>query len=362
MNSYFLCVTQPSNVGDLLINRMLVEELSRYGKVYVDCYNIPDTFKRILISDSNNIIDVSNVFKFSLKKGSFLKFSRFVKTHNIQLYTQSPGPLNRISKLPSRICFKIIRKILISLNVPFIRIGNCCSSAIINNTNVIESQSVIYYVRSLQGVSFLQQFRKTDIHYIPDLAFLYKRHVRTNYTKKKIAVMSFRQVCKNLDAFELWVTKSVSLLQANDYNVIFYYQVEKDKNFMRYLYNRLGNKNIELKQKILWYDNFSFYEDKSIVISNRLHCLLLGAVYNAVPLACMYEENELRKITDVLESSIGNESKKYITDIYSDDRLIDIIDNVYVYRKKVSDIVDTNFKICQETVKNIINKLDLKEN
>ena len=37
-NFYFLCITQPSNLGDLIINKMLVDELCRYGKVYVDAY------------------------------------------------------------------------------------------------------------------------------------------------------------------------------------------------------------------------------------------------------------------------------------------------------------------------------------
>ncbi|WP_373941208.1 hypothetical protein OEG92_15795 [Polaribacter sejongensis] len=36
MKIYFLVATQHDNLGDLLINKMLINEISKYGTVYVD--------------------------------------------------------------------------------------------------------------------------------------------------------------------------------------------------------------------------------------------------------------------------------------------------------------------------------------
>ena len=357
MNSYFLCVTQPTNAGDLLINRMLIEELSLYGKVYVDCYNCPEYFTSILVGCSDNIIDVYKVFGFSLKKGSFMKFFRFLRSHDIRLYTQSPGPLNKVTNLLSVFCFKIIRGILALLKISFIRIGNCCSTAMATGINVLESKSVEYYVRSKKGVIFLNQFRKEGIHYIPDLAFLYKRHV--NYCQKcKIALMSFREVTKNLDEFVTWVKDCVCILQDNGYDVLFYHQVKADNSFMQYLYDELENNKIQFKSEILWYDEFSFYANKSIVVSNRLHCLLMGVVYNAVPLAYVDSEKKVQKIKDVFESSMFNKSSNYITDAASSKKLVDLISKITFHQMIIRDIVDDNFNVCCNTIKTLVEHLD----
>lgn len=356
MNSYFLCVTQPTNAGDLLINRMLIEELSIYGKVYVDCYNCPEYFTSILIGCSENIVDVYKTFGFSLKRGAFINFFIFLRNHNIKLYTQSPGPLNKIRSFPLMFSFKIIRGILCLLKVPFIRIGNCCSAAMNTGINVLESNSVEYYVRSKKGVNFLNQFREEGIHYIPDLAFLYKRHVN-DCKKNKIALMSFRQVTKNLDEFVTWVKNCVCILQNNGYDVLFYHQVKTDKSFMQYLYDKLRDDKIQLRSEILWYDDFSFYANKSIVVSNRLHCLLMGVVYNVIPLAYVDEEKRVQKIKEVFESSMLNNANNYIADVTSNKKLEDIISNITFHQMIIGDVVEENFKVCSKTIKTLVKRL-----
>ena len=55
MNSYFICATQPTNVGDLVINKMLIDELCRYGTVYVDACGLPSDFKNVLLQHANAV-------------------------------------------------------------------------------------------------------------------------------------------------------------------------------------------------------------------------------------------------------------------------------------------------------------------
>lgn len=356
MNSYFLCVTQPTNAGDLLINRMLVEELSLYGKVFVDCYNCPNDFRTLLIGNTENVIDVNKEYKFTLKRGAFFAFFRFLKKNEIGLYTQSPGPLNRYSKWSLRISFSIIRKILSVLNIPFVRIGCCCSKAISTHTNVLESKNVQYYVRSQKGVEFLKSFRSSGISYIPDLAFLYKYKVHLS-SKTKTAIISFREVKDNYELFFQWLKDCIGLLVANDYKIILYYQVKGDKSFMLKLFEQLNSDSICFRENIVWYDNFDFYSDKSIVISNRLHCLLMGAIYNAIPYAYVDNGKLVRKISDVFDASMGEYSSKYISDIHDKARFQDLIDNIEDNQCIVARIVDNNAALCRNTIQSVVNRV-----
>lgn len=356
MNSYFLCVTQPTNAGDLLINRMLVEELSLYGKVFVDCYNCPVDFRTHLIGNTENVVDVNKVYGFSLKRGAFFAFFCFLKKNEIGLYTQSPGPLNRYSKWSLRISFSIIRKILYVLNIPFVRIGCCCSKAISTNTNVIESGNVQYFVRSHNGVEFLKRFRNYGISYIPDLAFLYKYKVHMP-SKTNIAIISFREVKDNYYLFFQWLKESISILIANDYKIIFYYQVKSDKSFMQKLFGQLNSDSICFREHIVWYNNFDFYSDKSIVISNRLHCLLMGTVYNAIPYAYVDNDKLVRKISDVFEASMGEYSTKFISDTNDNTKFQNIIDNLKESQRLVARIVDNNAALCRNTIQGIVNRV-----
>lgn len=67
MNSYFICATQPTNLGDLVINKMLVDELCRYGKVFVDAYGLPEEFTKYLF-ENKNAVDVYDTYHLSVKK------------------------------------------------------------------------------------------------------------------------------------------------------------------------------------------------------------------------------------------------------------------------------------------------------
>lgn len=353
MDTYFLCVTQPFNAGDLLINRMLVEELSQYGKVYVDCYNCPKDFRSILIGSSENIIDVYKEYGFTLKKGAIIQFAKLISKNKIGIYTQSPGPLNKIKNIPQRLSFAAIRKTLSFLHIPFVRIGNCCSAAIVTNTNIIEDHNVHYYVRSKNAVAFLNHFNSNISHYIPDLAFLYAKY-KQPLDKKKIAIFSFREIAMNIDGFVEWVKACINTLRGKGYTLIFYYQVKTDVTFMETLYDLVGDDSIEFRREILWYDNFDFYADKSIVISNRLHCLLMGAIQGAIPYAYVENNKLVRKIQDVFESIFENNMFHYLANTMPESELATLVDNISMHQSYIANVVNTNYTLCKSTIQNIM--------
>ena len=61
--TFYSAYTCKNNLGDLIINKMQIEEYSKYGEVYVDFTGMPDNFKNILLNQNNpNIKDYTATY------------------------------------------------------------------------------------------------------------------------------------------------------------------------------------------------------------------------------------------------------------------------------------------------------------
>ena len=356
MNFYFLCATQPSNMGDLLINKMLIEELCKYGYVYIDCYNIPIAFKRYIL-ENDKTIDIYETERFSIKKGNIIKFCHFLKKNDIKCFTQSPGPLGKLSRNYA-LYFKIISYILKFFKIKYCLIGNCCSKAIAFKEGISINNADAYYIRSKSSLEHLMHHNIKNVHYIPDLAFLYRCKALITQDSK-IVTLCFREIKADYNLFIEWLKHVVSLLTTNGYRIELVYQVYKDKDFTYKIQHELSKefKNIILVKNILWYDNINYYSGKTIIISNRLHSLLLGAIHNAIPLAYSDNTTEFLKIKDVYNSIFNNFSSELFISMNSWSKLQNIINNYKSIKNHISEVSDYNSLLCHETIKEICSKI-----
>ena len=357
MNTYFLVLTQPSNVGDLLINKMLIKELARHGNVYVDCYNCPDDFRDVLFENMDNVIDLWKEYHYTVKRLNFIKFRNILKKKSIKLFTQSPGPFTKIHFLPLRLALNAIHKIVSMVNIPFVRIGNCCSEALAKGEVISESYVDSYYLRSHQSVEYLKKMTDRSVYYFPDLSFLYSFDLR-KYDKKKIAVFCFREVTGNLDSFISGLKYFVSKLLENGYKIKIAYQVKSDEAFSKYIYSIFKCDKVSYHENLIWYNQLDFYKDVNIVFSNRLHSLLIGAMYGAIPVAFTNSENVVRKISDVFDSSISTISKELLLSETSYKNINSIIIDSDSYRKKLAFHIQENSRICRLLINELVEKLD----
>lgn len=355
MNIYYLCLTQQSNMGDLVINRMLIQELGKYGTVYVDCYGVSKKFKQYLLN-SQSTIDVYEEYGVSLKKAKLIKFAGFIKQFNIRLFVQSPGPIAEPDSFWIKMYLRIVYKWVKMIRIPFYRIGSCCS-AIMARKDMLHNCNVSYYfLRAKNTVEYMKSLGYNNVDYIPDLAYLLPTE---NFTeKKKIAVMNFREIKADLPTFMLWIKDVVSLLISNGYTVELYYQVQKDRTFMQTIFNSLNNYNITFRDDILWFDELNYYADKDLVISNRLHSVLVGASYGVIPIAYIDTDALIAKIKDIFLSSFDGKHSNYITTNSSLDVIKKVLENKEKYRKEISYIFRTNKSICQNTIKSIIENIN----
>jgi polysaccharide pyruvyl transferase WcaK-like protein len=205
-------------------------------------------------------------------------------------------------------------------------------------------------MRSNASVNYLLQ-QGNDASYIPDLAYLLKTETLSN-KRNKLAMLTFRAP-KNMDAFMLWYDKLVSSLTSNGYNILLYYQVKADYDFLKLLYDRQRNKNISFKENLLWYDEFSLYHNAELIISNRLHGLLVGAAHGVLPLAVLTQGSDVAKIKDVFDSSFMNQQNYFTTELDNCDKLIYMLQNTDSLHKLLNDIEFNNKIKCQSVFSEI---------
>lgn len=354
MNIYYLCLTQQSNMGDLVINKMLIQELGKYGTVYIDCYGIATKFKRHIL-DSPNTVDVYGKYGFSLKKARLIKFAFFAKQHDIGLFVQSPGPIAEPNTFWIKMYLRIVYKWVRINRIPFYRIGSCCSAIMAKKDKLHDNNVSYYFLRAKNTVEYMRrELGHNNVRYIPDLAYLLPSENYNNYKKSKIAIINFREIKKDEYLFLQWIKDVVNLLFSNGYKVELYYQVQKDQTFMQTLYKYLNDDRIIFRENLLWFDNINYYADKDLVISNRLHSVLVGASYGAVPIAYIDNDALVVKIRDVFQSSFDEPYLDYMTSNRSLNTIKNILENKDKYQNHIAYIYKRNKLLCQKTIKSII--------
>lgn len=351
INTYFICATQTNNLGDLMINKMLIDELCKYGNVYVDAHGIPDNFKSPLFSCSN-AVDVSS-FKFSVKRLSvknLFRFMLFLKRNNIRQITRSPGPLSEPS-LKVRIGFYLINRLVRAYKVKVVYLGNCCSQSYANRVKLKNTYMNEIYVRSQCSVEYARKYFSCPIHYIPDMAFLMTK--RELYKKRKIVIVDYRLVSDNTEKVFADLKSILHKFRLSGYEIELYYQVESDKEETFRLYEKLKSEKVTIRKSLLWFNDIEkYYSDKSFVISNRLHSLLFGAAYGAIPIARISDDSHTVKIEHVFKSSLPEIFYKNIK-IETTFDVMDFIENEYNYREILMQCMKMNSKHCSDIIKSI---------
>lgn len=355
MNSYFICATQPSNLGDLIINKMLIDELCRYGNVYVDAYGIPAEFKSIILRN-NNAIDVDGYLNITVKRfgiKNVLRLIKLVNNNKIKLLTQTPGPMHKLHGR-TRLGFRVIYCLFRVLGVSIKHYGNCCSNSIASETSLAGMFTGDYYLRSYESINYAQKYAgNCRCEYIPDLAFLLHFHVNSSLKRKKDVIAFNVRFSPNSDK-ELLKNKSISIINAftnKGFYVDIYFQVHSDITIAKEIYNDvLHNPKVMFRESIVWYDDMDFYADKRYVVSNRLHSLLVGCVYGATPIALMDNNPQQSKIKDVFYSSFN--TTKNIIDLSNYESL-----NLEHFDTDISKLVEENARLCRDTINKSIKDL-----
>lgn len=353
MNSFFSCKCQYENLGDLIINKMLVDELCRYGSVYIDTGGAPGNFSSFLLQNPR-AIDITSERGEDKQRSIRGKLALliFLWQHNVKIFTDSPGPTFDGRTMSRKTLFKIRMKSLLFglVGTKIVAVGKCCSNLIHTHADFKSIWADSYYMRSRESVEFIAEHTSSRIvKFIPDLCFLLKYQI-SPLSKKNVAVFDLRMTDANNILLE-WCKKLVKDMISQSFEVIIYYQVEHDLEAVKLLYSYLSGLGVKLREKMVWMDELSFYADKMFVVSNRLHSLLIGAAYGSFPI-CLYQEStKTLKLKHVLNSSFSPS----LPIIYENGAIPEInYKNLYLtYRKQMVEEYGQNAKLCREIISHI---------
>lgn len=354
MSIYYLCATQPYNLGDLVINKVLIKELSKYSNLYLDTYNTPSVFSDH-IYDNNRIINIFEECNLSLKNWSIFKTIRFIRRNKIKFFFMSPGPMS------SRLCINNVAILVIFImlklmRVKIYRVGNDCNEDDINKPllkiyNLVVDQ---YYLRSHNIVNKLNDNYPLKASYIPDLALL-ELEESVNLSKDNKVAVTFRPILDDTELFKYQCITQIEYFASLNYDVYLYYQVETDREFMSDLYNMINKKNVYYINKIIWYDDIAFFNDVDFIVSNRLHSLLLGAIKRAIPLAFIPQYNKkINKVHNVFKALFADNADKYLVNYH---------DNILIEGRNIKqeqDYIYETMRSNKQLIINIINNIFTK--
>lgn len=309
----YIVATQYDNMGDLLINKCLVDELAKYGKVYLDTKNVPQAFKAVLLEhpNTNELSEISNI---SLKgKGIFS--SIFSRKFKFDYVFKSPGPFGGSVTLNEKVRAFLFYIIFFTMKL------KGANSVLIGNDFILSSNfdnwiAKLYsnvikgiYVRSKENVSILQRIGLSNVDYSPDMCFMMNVEIR-DVQKNKVG-LSFRDMG---DEPNKKIKESVKIFveyfSNKQVNIDFFYQVERDREFNQQLFYEFKTPFTHFREDVLKWDERSYYHDKILLLSNRLHVLLLGQVFECIPMALEFNQLKTLKIRNIF-NSIGMEDQIY---------------------------------------------------
>ncbi|WP_369753137.1 polysaccharide pyruvyl transferase family protein [Flavobacterium sp. WC2409] len=337
----YIIATQYDNMGDLLINKCLIDELANYGNVYLDTKKVPADFKKILLEHPNTF-ELSAISNFSFK-GKGLLLVPFIKHNKYSHLFKSPGPFGGAKTVNDKIRYLIFYYLF------FIMKRKGAESYLIGNDLIVKSKFDAWvfrkfsfvlermFVRSKKNVEIFKELQISNVGYVPDLCFLMNSEDKSS-EKNKVGV-SFRDLENGVlhEKIVKSIKEMIVFYSNKSYQIEFFYQVERDCLYNENLYNLFKEMpNVSFRKGALTWEQRDFYKDVDAVLSNRLHVLLLAQSYNSIPMALIDDNAKTIKIKDIYES-IGLEDF-----IYSDLSSNQI---KFIYSSKVnlkSRIIDVN--------------------
>lgn len=282
--------TQFDNLGDLIINRMLISDLKTRGALHVLSHAVPASFLEGLHVERSHVIESPWRFWFELAVKRLVhgrKCYLFTKPGDIALAPKACAHPSTVIKAVAFGVLKVIGVNIcaagISVDVDFRRIKPCEA--------YMARRFLIRAARDKRSAHLIKEMG-AQASIGADLGFLVGQSSRQVQVIRRIG-LSFRSDAKGISLMEAALL--LSDLRSNPaISLHALYQVDRDRDFMEKLAEHLG-----IAKPVAVSDDLSAYSDIDAVISNRLHVLVFGMSRGAVPIAILKECNQ--KVRSLLQ-------------------------------------------------------------
>jgi polysaccharide pyruvyl transferase WcaK-like protein len=334
---FYVANTQADNLGDLVINVLLLKELSKLGKLNVNVKNCSDNYCKMLSSvnfkktDKPYIYYVFDMLFLSLK-GNKVDF--YLKPGHF--YGDDGGIIKKSITL---ICYMLMK-------LSGIKISRLGSSLGPYNTAARKIESLqsyffkTYTARENISIEYAKKIGIKNTKYCPDMAFLLGRDKKCESNERPLVVFSFRE--KTLADDDNVLDLKSTLMQIISYfknkKFVAVSQVTSDYSYNQSLLELSGsNRHIVFDNSDDGRQVFDTYSDTCYVLSNRLHVLLFAASKGAIPVPVIEQDKHI-KITGIFNAAI-------------------LPDLIYDLNGNVS--INEHLSYIEKNMANIVNRLDI---
>lgn len=313
-----------SNLGDILINALLIRELSKHGKVWLD--NKPDRSFEELITANNQF---SGNIAFNKKESRWrglpvLRWLGLVKIlPGLTCVFDPPGHHFESGKIKSFLKgLKYITRatILKNYRVKMVRLGVTMGPYSNYNWKVQSFLSGYYScigIRDKSNYQLLNSNKFRNLQLVDDLSFLYDANefinteTSTLESEDGLVIMSFRGAIEDAHTDEHYleeiiqaVKKFISVNQLYDRTkILFTYQVKEDLEVIKEIARQIEQPGLTIAVKQDQLDlmhAINLYRRARFVLTNRLHVALL-ALLNDAPCFALTDINKHHKLVNVFK-------------------------------------------------------------
>ncbi len=353
MKMFYSAYTCQGNTGDLLITKFQIEEYAKYGEVYVDCHGIPDNFCQVIFdTKSSNIKNFEKEYGCSYRSINIFKVLYTLNKDHFTHFCGSPGPKVSLKRPLKKLVFKLfgalipewilnshIKKFAIGVDVKYNQ-NNTFSRLnhwYFNRYDVIGLRSMTNYL------SLKPSFK--NVKYVPDMAFLYPfSNTNSFLDEKKRIAFSFRKV-DDRDTLVKILLRMIRVATAKGFSMEVIYQVEEDKSFCEQILQELKCQSVSPFIRQIDFYSLNVYQQYDMVVSNRLHVLLMAAMNGALPYALISHDSKENKIKDLIDTVLSNPSVNYL-DKCEKDAFDTIIDNLIELKTVLFQDVNKQRQLC----------------
>ncbi|RYZ98794.1 MAG: polysaccharide pyruvyl transferase family protein, partial [Sphingobacteriaceae bacterium] len=182
--------------------------------------------------------------------------------------------------------------------------------------SIISGNYYYYGLRDHKSMALAKSLNFSDPQYFPDLAWCYKPYPEdpaTARVDKNYVVLSFRSneygTAHNEDYLAPIVNKIKALLKTvSTQKIVLAYQVQYDREAAVYIQQQIGNEyETELvDHKLLLPEAEALYRNAKLVISNRLHVLMLAFQCDTLAIPLINLEDNKKIVGIYADNGMGN--------------------------------------------------------
>ncbi|MFQ4139767.1 polysaccharide pyruvyl transferase family protein [Nodosilinea sp. PGN35] len=328
--------TQFENLGDLVINKILLDELRLYAKLVINIQGVPTWYQEALSVLPEERVDEKNI-KFRHRVLLNGLRACFAGDKNVFLVTNPGhhyGSMKAVGGQPLKLLFYLILLRLSGIKV--CRFGVSIGPFTGLRVLIEKVRSKFTYfdsVRDSLSINYAKSIGLKEPLFFPDLAWLIKTDFLDNTIQEEdrdFVVFSFRDLSSSavkpltsqtnlFDKLDIIAEFCVEKLSKK---ILITYQVEHDYEFSKEIFDRYSAKygnvsKVEFIESRL--DTVSMqmiYSQSYITFSNRLHVLMFSMAHGSLPIGIV-DSNKNAKIVGIfLDSGMAD----LLLDISSCDR------------------------------------------